>query len=143
MFNNVLVTVDLGAEASWTKALPQAVQLVKASGGTLHVITVVPDFGSSLVSGFFPEDFKEKALAEANEKLQALVKANVPAGITTEAHIHYGALHEQVLACIEKTSPDLVVMASHSPNKMREFLVGSQADRVVRHSPVSVLVVRG
>jgi nucleotide-binding universal stress UspA family protein len=34
-------------------------------------------------------------------------------------------------------------MGSHAPDAVREFFVGSQADRVVRRSPVSVLVVRG
>jgi nucleotide-binding universal stress UspA family protein len=36
----------------------------------------------------------------------------------------------------------VVVMASHQPDRVREFLVGSNADRIVRRSPVSVLVVR-
>jgi nucleotide-binding universal stress UspA family protein len=142
MFKNVLLTVDLNAEESWAKALPQAVELVKASKGQLHLITVVPDFGYTLVSGYFPEGFKEKALQEASEKLTALVEAHVPKGVAVESHLAYGALHEQVLIAIDKTKPDLVVMASHKPNRLREFLVGSQADRVVRHSPVSVLVVR-
>jgi nucleotide-binding universal stress UspA family protein len=37
---------------------------------------------------------------------------------------------------------DLVVMGSEHPDSLREFLVGSNADRIVRRSPVSVLVVR-
>ena len=51
-------------------------------------------------------------------------------------------IHEEVLAAIDKIGADLVVMASHAPDKIREFLVGSHADRIVRRSPVSVLVVR-
>jgi len=38
---------------------------------------------------------------------------------------------------------DLIVMASHPPEEVQDFLIGSNADRVVRHSPIPVLVVRG
>jgi nucleotide-binding universal stress UspA family protein len=53
-----------------------------------------------------------------------------------------GRVHDVVLDHITSTGADLVVMASHAPDRVREFLVGSRADRVVRRSPVSVLVVR-
>jgi nucleotide-binding universal stress UspA family protein len=143
MFNTVLITVDLNEEASWTKALPQAVELVKASKGELHIMSVVPDFGSPMVEGFFPADFEEKALAKAELELEALIAEHVPEGVSTTPHIAYGRIHKKVLKAIEETGCDLVVMASHAPDRVREFLVGSNADRVVRRSPVSVLVVRG
>jgi len=142
MFKNILLTIDLTAEASWKKALPQAVELARASKGSLHVVSVVPDYGSPMVSGYFPADFEAASLKEADKRLKALVAEHVPADVNADAHILYGAVHEQVLATIDKVKPDLVVMASHQPNKLREFFVGTQADRVVRHSPVSVLVVR-
>ena len=143
MFKNVLLTVDLYHEGSWAKALPQAVELVRASGGTLHVMTVVPDFGSALVEGYFPEDFREKALAEAKTALEKLIATQVPDEITVVPHLAAGRVHVCVLKTIKEIGADLVVMASHAPDAVREFLVGSQADRVVRRSPVSVLIVRG
>jgi len=48
-----------------------------------------------------------------------------------------------VLETAEAVGADLIVMASHQPDEMRDFLVGSKADQVVQRSPVSVLVVRG
>lgn len=142
MFKTVLLTVDLTAEASWKKALPQAVELVRASGGTLHVLSVVPDMGSPLVVGFFPDDFEEKALAAASHAMDDLVAAQVPSGVAVKQHLAFGNIHEKVLAAIDELKCDLVVMAAHKPDRVREFLVGSNADRVVRRSPVSVLVVR-
>lgn len=143
MFNTVLLTVDLNEEASWAKALPQAMELVKASKGELHIMSVVPDFGSPMVEGFFPADFEEKALAKAELQLEALIADHVPKDLKTTPHIAYGRIHKKVRKAIEKTECDLVVMASHAPDRVREFLVGSNADRIVRRSPVSVLVVRG
>lgn len=142
MFNTVLLTVDLNAEASWKKALPQAIELVRASHGILHIMTVVPDVGSEMVEGFFPPDFEHKALEAAAKGMDQLVQAEVPAEIEVQQHLAYGNIHDRVLATIKETKCDLVVMASHQPDRIREFLVGSNADRVVRRSPVSVLVVR-
>lgn len=142
MFNCVLLTVDLNHPASWKKALPQAVELVRASKGKLHVMSVVPDMGTPLVEGFFPDDFEKKAVAAASKALDDLVKIEVPEGIDIKQHLAFGKIHKKILKTIEEIKCDLVVMASHKPDRVREFLVGSNADRVVRRSPVSVLVVR-
>ena len=142
MFNTVLLTVDLNHPASWKKALPQAVELVRASSGTLHIMSVVPDMGTPLVEGFFPDDFEEKAVAAANRALKDLVEKEIPEDVQVKQHLAFGKIHKKILKTIGEVECDLVVMASHKPDRVREFLVGSNADRVVRRSPVSVLVVR-
>jgi nucleotide-binding universal stress UspA family protein len=142
MFDTILLAIDLNRDTSWKKALPQAVELVRASKGTLHIMSVVPDLGTPLVEGFFPGDFEEKAVAAASSALDDIVKENVPAAMKVKQHLAFGAIHEKMLEAIRETKCDLVIMASHKPDRAREFLVGSNADRVVRRSPVSVLVVR-
>jgi nucleotide-binding universal stress UspA family protein len=142
MFKNVMLTVDLNAKASWEKALPQAVELVRQSGGVLHIMTVVPEMGMPLVEGFFPTDFEKKAVAAANDVLNKLVESEVPKDIKVKQHLSFGMIHRKVLKVVEDTGCELIVMASQKPDRVREFLVGSNADRIVRRSPVSVLVVR-
>jgi nucleotide-binding universal stress UspA family protein len=142
MFKNILLTVDPTHPESWEHALPRAVELVRMSGGTLHIVSVVPDYGTPLVAGFFPDDFAKKALAKTKEALKKIVADNVPEGVEIRRHVAYGEIHAEVLKTVDATRVDLVVMASHAPDTMREFLVGSHADRIVRRSPVSVLVVR-
>ncbi|MFT6074026.1 MAG: nucleotide-binding universal stress UspA family protein [Yoonia sp.] len=142
MFKTVLLTIDLNAKASWELALPQAIEIVRSSGGRLHIMSVVPDMGTPLVEGFFPENFEEKAVAAAAKALNLLVQENVPADINVKQHLAFGQIHKKVLKTIQETQCDLVVMSSHKPDRVREFLIGSNADRVVRRSPVSVLVVR-
>lgn len=142
MFNCVLLTIDLNRDASWRKALPQAIELVRTSKGVLHIMSVVPDMGTPMVEGFFPHDFEAKAVAAANASLVALVAQEIPEDIEVKQHLAFGNIHEKVLETVEEIECDLIIMASHKPDRMREFLVGSNADRVVRRSPVSVLVVR-
>lgn len=142
MFNTILLTIDLNAPTSWEKALPQAIELVRASKGKLHIMSVVPDMGTPLVQGFFPEDFEARAVAAASVALNDLVVTNVPEDVDVKQHLAFGKIHRKVLKTIEDIKCDLVIMASHKPDRVREFLVGSNADRIVRRSPVSVLVVR-
>ena len=142
MFNKILLTLDLNTPASWEKAMPQAIELARASGGVLHIMSVVPDLGTPLVEGFFPIDFEKRAIAAAAKALDKIVTENVPDGITVRQHLAFGKIHKKVLKTIEEIGCDIVVMASPKPDRVREFLVGSNADRIVRRSPVSVLVVR-
>lgn len=143
MFKNVLLAIDLNHEASWKKALPEAADLVRASGGTLHLLTILPDFGMSVVSTFFPKGFEAEALKKLHGDLEAFSAANMPSDIASEAHLGHGHVTEQILKTAAKVSADLVVMASHPPDDLRDLLVGSNAGGVVNRSPISVLVIRG
>ena len=61
MFKDILLAIDLNDEGSWAKALPVALDFVGASGGTLHVMTVVPSFGMSIVGQFSPRGTRRKS----------------------------------------------------------------------------------
>ncbi|SDF21435.1 universal stress protein [Sulfitobacter delicatus] len=142
MFDNILLTIDLSDPKSWEKALPQSIDMIRLSKGTLHILSVVPDMGTPLVEGFFPQDYEKKATARAAQELAKLVDREVPDDIKVKQHLKFGKIHREALKTIKKSDADLVVMGSEHPDKLREFLVGSNADRIVRRSPVSVLVVR-
>ena len=49
MYTHILLPVDLEDAASSSQALEAAVSHAQATGATLHVLTVVPDFGMSVV----------------------------------------------------------------------------------------------
>ena len=141
MYKDILLPVDLGHESSWKMALPKAVELCQAFGTRLHVMTVVPDFGMSIVGSYFPEGFEEKALGDANERLHAFVKEHVPDGIEVQHIIAHGTVYEEILRVRKEIGADLIVMGSHRP-ELQDYLIGPNAARVVRHSLCSVLVVR-
>ncbi|MEJ6394974.1 universal stress protein [Gymnodinialimonas sp. 2305UL16-5] len=141
MFKTILLPIDLSAPASWTKALPVAMDLVKASGGSLHVLTVVPDFGLSVVGSFFDEGFEEKALHKVGEDLTDWVNEQVPASIDVHPHVTHGRVYEMILEAADKLDANAIIMASHTP-ELSDYLLGPNAARVVRHAKQSVFVVR-
>ena len=141
MYQNVLIPVDLAEASSWRKALPAAIEICQASGGTLHLMTVVPDYGSPAVAQYFPADFEERMIAESTKELAALAAKIVPEDVTVETLVVYGGIYEKILETADELGADLIVAASHRP-ELKDYLLGPNAARVVRHANQSVLVVR-
>lgn len=142
MYKNILLTVDLGHESSWSNALPVAVEYAKVYGAALHVMTVVPDFGMSIVGSFFPKDFEKKAIGEVKQKLDAFCDERIPSDIKVRHIVGHGVVYEEILRVASEIKPDLIVMESHRP-ELKDYLIGPNAARVVRHANCSVQVVRG
>lgn len=141
MYKNILLPIDLSEGSSWKKALPTAIGYCEVFKSNLFVLNVVPDFGMSIVSNFFPDNFEQKALDGANEVLHAFVKNNIPSHISVKHIIGHGNVYTEIIETSEEVNADLIIMSSHRP-ELRDYLLGPNAARVVRHSTRSVLVVR-
>jgi nucleotide-binding universal stress UspA family protein len=142
MYKDILIPVDLDDEHSWEKALPMAVRMAEAFGARLHVMTVVPDFGMPMVSQYFPPDYEQKMRDEASKRLHAFVAKHVPSTLATQHIVAEGRIYQQIVEAQQRTSADLIVMGSHTP-ELRDYLIGPNALKVVQHAACSVLVVRG
>ena len=141
MYEDVLLAIDLNEKHSWKKALPTAVEFCKSFGSVLHVVTVVPDFGMSVVGPFFPDDFQEKSVAAAGDDPDAFLAKHGPEDLSVHPVVGYGSVYEEILRIAEATKSGLIVVASNRPER-QDFLLGPNAARVVRHAKCSVLVVR-
>ena len=141
MTQHVLLPVDPDEKASWERALPEAMAQAKQRGATLHIMTVVPTFGSSIVASYFPKDFAEKATTEAEGELKALAGRELPADLPHKLIVTHGRIHQQIVDTANAIKADLIVMASHKPEWSDSFLAPNAA-QVLQHTSMSVLVVR-
>lgn len=141
MYRDILLPIDLNHASAWEKPLPIAVEYCKAFGAKLHILYVVPDFGRAVVGSFFPDGFEEKALASAQDELHEFVSANVPSDIDVQIIIGNGSVYDEILRVAREISADLIVIHAHRP-ELKDYLLGPNAARVVRHYAGSVLVVR-
>ncbi len=141
MYNHVLLPVDLEQPASWDRALPVAIGMCRGFDARLTVMTVVPGFTMTMVEQYFPPDTLERMIADAGARLEAFVADNLPAGMSTATVVAEGKVYQEIIATAAAAGAEIIVMASHSP-ELRDYLLGPNAARVVRHAPVSVLVVR-
>ncbi len=141
MTQHVLLPVDPDEKMSWQRALPEAVAQAKQRGATLHIMTVVPSFGSSIVASYFPKDFAEKATAEAERELKTLAANEIPADLAHDLIVAHGRIHQQIVETANAIKADLIVMASHKPEWSDTFLAPNAA-QVLQHAPMSVLIIR-
>ena len=141
MYKDILLTIDLDQDASWEKALPTALEYANSFGANLHVMTVVPPFGMSIVGQFFPSDYEKQVLDAAMKALKDFVKTNVPNGRKVQHIVAQGTVYEEIIDTAQKIGADLIIIAAHGP-RLQDYLLGPNAARVVRHSDRAVLVVR-
>jgi nucleotide-binding universal stress UspA family protein len=141
MYRNVLVPIDLSDKHSWRKALPTAVALCQTFQARLHAVAVVPEFGLPMVGQYFPDGYEDKVRQQAARQLKALVAEQVPDEVPTRRIIAEGKIYQEILKAAQTIKADLIVMGSHHP-ELKDYLLGPNAAKVVRHADCSVMVVR-
>jgi nucleotide-binding universal stress UspA family protein len=140
MYKSILVPIDLAHDSSWQRSLPVAAALARAFGSRLHVMTVVRDIDAMLDARYFAGVY-ERMIDETAGRLSSLVQRQLPPELGAETSVGQGAVYDDILRTAEKLQIDLIVMASHRP-EMKDYLLGANAARVVRHARCSVFVVR-
>jgi nucleotide-binding universal stress UspA family protein len=76
----------------------------------------------------------KRYMAKAADKL----KKN---GINAKTVIIEGMPSDEILNYTEKNQVDLIIMSTHGSSGLTRWAFGSVADKVIRHSPVPVLVI--
>lgn len=140
VFRKILVPIDTAEPGVAEPAVFLAAQLTALSGGAVRMIHVLPQIPYGFQE-FLPTSViadREKAIGS---QFQDLAKqANIPT-----QHFSYtvrsGTVYDEVLSEAEGWMADLIIVGSHSPS-MSTYLLGSNAQKIVRHANCSVLVVR-
>ena len=143
MYNRLLVPVDLGDISSLDNALPVAASLATGASAEVHVLAVVPTAGMAVVGSYLPDDYAEKAMAGARDALsKALEKKRALCGpVTLKGHVTKGSVYQEIIHTADALTCDAIVMTAHSPD-LKDYLLGPNAARVVRHAKQSVMVIR-
>jgi len=141
LYKNILLTVDLEHPKAQVKSLPVAVELCKEHKAVLYVLTVVPDFGMSIVAQYFPEGYEKEVAHNVLDQLKTFIDKKVPHDIKVRHIVGNGNVYESILGVAKKVKADLIVVQAPRP-ELRKYLLGPNAARVVRHADCSVLVVR-
>jgi|SRR5271166_887448 len=142
MYKNILVAIDLNDEASCHKPLLSAVELARTFCARLHVLTVVREVEAILQAKTAALGY-DVILADLEIRLAALIRRVNASDLDPSILVAHGAsIYAEILGVAEEAGVDLVVVGSHRP-AMKDYLLGTNASRVVRHAQCSVLVARG
>ena len=139
MYSSILVPIDLEEPSSWAKAVPTALALARCFDARATLATVLEDRIARREAQWSGIAYRE-LLGRAEARLASLAD-ELRGEASLETRIGTGGICGGILDLAAATGADLVVLASHRP-EMRDWLIGANAARVVRHAGCSVLVVR-
>jgi nucleotide-binding universal stress UspA family protein len=145
MYTMILVPLD-GSELS--ECALEHVKKVASLGGSSEVIllrVVEPISANEAAawaqSGYTITDVQNKNKASAQEYLSQAAEQLINQGISARSEVIEGRATESILDYAEKNKVELIVMSTHGRSGISRWTFGSVADRVVRHSPIPVLVI--
>ena len=139
---SILVPLDFSAPSQQTLTAAVAfARRFKAKLILLHVVEPVatPDFlaSSPLMLA------NDQVMAAAHRELTKLVAANrIPRGIVGQVLVRFGRSFHEIADAARTLKVDLIVISTHGYTGLKHMLLGSTAERVVRHAPCPVFVVR-
>jgi nucleotide-binding universal stress UspA family protein len=139
MYSSILVPIDLEEPSSWSKALPTALALARCFQSRLTLATIVEDRVAALQAQWSAIGYRE-LVSTAKARLGSLADS-LRGDSVIELAVGNGSIGGGIITLAEQAETDLIVLSSHRPT-MRDWLIGANAARVVRHARCSVLVVR-
>jgi nucleotide-binding universal stress UspA family protein len=144
MFKRILVPTD-GSDIT-AHAVDTAIQLAKVHGAQLLTLSVMEPFPYSAVSEIQPmppQEFIDAQQRVATQRVEAVSAAAAAQGLACRMHT-VEALHawEAIVDHARAEQVDLIVMASHGRKGLAALLLGSEAQKVLTHIDLPVLIVK-
>jgi len=145
MYRKILVPLDGSATA--TAGLREAIGLAATLKARLFLLNVVLDVPvlEELSAAIVPQEVHSRLSQLGRDVLEKAQREAVGRQVEAETLLHdtaNGSVAESILAEVARQGCDLIVMGTHGRRGIRRLTLGSDAEMVVRHSPVPVLLVR-
>ncbi|HUG22739.1 universal stress protein [Piscinibacter sp.] len=145
MYSRILVPIDDSPTARC--GLDEAAALARELGSTLHLLNVVDArLLVGEVSAYMPPDQLLNDWRAAGERLVAQAVATARSkGITVDGVVRCDPgwrVCDMILEEAKSWRAELIVMGTHGRRGFKRVAVGSDAELVLRESPVPVLLVR-
>ena len=144
MYLRILVPIDGSGTAE--RGLDEAIALAQRLGSTLRILHVVDArmLGAAGCVYAPPEQLVDDWRIAGERLVPAAVERARAQGVKAESTVRCDPgrrVHELILE--EAANADLIVMGTHGRDGLPRVLLGSDAEFVLRESPVPVLLVRG
>lgn len=133
----VLVPIDFSESSE--RALLTALELVEdpADVTVVHVLFPLDSVSPGVVWGNVDNEHRTTAVRASFDKLFAKLNATIP-----NVEVLVGNPGLKITEYASKIAADLIVIPSHGRHGVERLLLGSVAERVIRHAPCPLLVLR-
>ena len=117
--------------------------LFKSELCLLHVVAVLPAQPSDPNFAFEVPEFERIIHKESEVKLGGLIKDRVPASIKARGIIGHGSPAKEIVRIAdEEEHADLIVIATQGSTGWHHLVMGSVAEKVIRHAHCPIFVIR-
>lgn len=145
MYKSIVIATD-GSELA-AKAVDQGLAIAKALGAKATVVTVTEPWtmvAPGEIGMTVPvDDYERSAADHAGAILEAAkARAKVLGAGCEVLHVKDRYPADGIIEAAKSLGADLIVMASHGRRGVARLLIGSQANRVVTHSTIPVLICK-
>ncbi|MCX8073783.1 MAG: universal stress protein [Candidatus Binatia bacterium] len=140
-FERILLPVDFSSECD--VAAHHAAWFAQTTGGTVHLVHVIVNPLDDLYDthALPPLQVVDAAEAKALSLLRAVAERCLPASVTRVLHIRHGDPYEKLRAVADEIHPDLIVLSTRGRGGIAHLVIGSVAEKIVRHALCPLFVV--
>jgi nucleotide-binding universal stress UspA family protein len=140
----IIVPCDFSEQA--VNAFRVALDLAEQSKGEVHLVNVIelPIMHDTVLMPVltFEETLLEELQQKVEKQFQKLSSKYGSENVKVRSKVLFGSTAHMILDYITSEKIDLVVMGTHGARGVREYLIGSNAEKFVRRSTVPVLAIK-
>ena len=140
----ILVPCDFSDPA--VQAFKFAVEVALKSRGEIFLLNVVevPVMHETVLMPtlYFEQSLMSEMKEASGKKFQKMKDKWAGEGVTVSTYVEFGSIITTIRQFIEEKGIDLVVMGTHGATGAREFLIGSNTEKIVRTSSVPVMAIK-
>lgn len=140
-FGTILVPVDFSQHCD--EAVHHAAWFAGVCGGEVHLVHVIANPLDDLYEthDVLPLQVVDRAEATAHRLLAEVGSRCLPPGIRHSLHVRHGDPFEKIVAVVKDVGPHLIVLSTHGRGGVRHLVMGSVAEKIVRHAPCPMFIV--
>jgi nucleotide-binding universal stress UspA family protein len=141
-FDKILVPVDFsGCSLEGLNYAIQFADRVAAKLILFHAVHLGYAYTSDGYAMYDLSTLEDAARKNAERQMREFVRSAKFGGVKFETAIKVGSPVEEICTFAKDRDIDLIITATHGWTGFKHVLIGSTAERVVRHAPCAVLVV--
>ncbi|HXT40202.1 MAG TPA: universal stress protein [Candidatus Angelobacter sp.] len=140
---NILVPVDFSGESA--KALRYALPLARFHGAKITLLHVVTPHCCAVDSGYGPvnREIPDSArMSRTRDRLEVFARTHLDRHLPAGLIVRHGAPFDEITRAARQLDSDLIIMSTRGCANLEPGELDSTSERVVRHAPCPVMVVR-
>ncbi|RXA17241.1 universal stress protein [Methanosarcina sp. MSH10X1] len=124
-------------------AANKGIELAKLSGGTVYAVYVVStEYFSSMAVDFDWERMHEALKKEGYKALNYVEGIGELESVNVESILLEGHPADELIRYAEKEEMDIIIMGTIGRTGLERLILGSVAEKVIRHSKIPVMVIK-